>query len=786
MGIPDLMRFVAGDAAGALRRIPATTSVEAGIPFDYVLVDLTNALQTVKLPVLLKLLGTQLAARTAVVLVVDGQRSRQGTAREQRQFLQQREADIAVQQIAQAIHEARGGSASAPATVKSAGLFGGQSAKKKNRAEAPTTSTAGSSTAPPRVVVCGRDVAGEGDYKLLSLHRRICQSHQQDHKPGSTAPTFAFVSEDADVLCGAMMGPAPQDVSVATTLHDALHEPHLLHVGSVLRRLYSTSGLVAAREMSAGDAPVDVPGQQPVDLNAVTAGAPKKMTFGDDDDDDTGAAPGKPAPGPGDANRIRRAKVQPQQEDVQGAALDFIFLFALVLGGSTTPAITRGATRVDAAACWQHYASILAGTAKTKSGRYLDKRATLLRFASSADASESPAGVFVDADLLSTVLEARFADDRSRVPTAEERKYARDFLRHLVRSTILLAVGAPDDTRRDAGVFDKPPAVSCLTAVLERHEERSYEVSFDFSLFPTTTGAGHGGSAAAALEPLRRLPCYIDDGSKRAAQAPGGANMFWPPHNARQLNSSASGGNARCRLSVAEVPLPLGATPTTLNKTLVELTTHYAASIAQSVYVGVKHTPLSDLAAAADAKAPVVAAAGSVEGMTWDFDMRRMVPATSRGTGDDANGEEVQRKQRAKQAILASAGLSASYFDAAAAQEARKEWDARGAELRMKRDAEKKLQEKQAQQQREEQEEKRAAAAAAAAAAGDDGKKKKKARLGKRERAKMAKKTGDDAPAAPKEKPAETSETAPATKKKRGPRKAKKAAAQEEASTRDE
>jgi len=703
MGIPDLMRFVAGDAAGALRKIPSAASRTHGVPFDYVLVDLTNALQTVKLPVLLKLLGTQLCSRIAVVLVLDGQRSRQGTAREQRQFLQQRDADIAVAQIAHAIYEACGCGASARTeTPKAAGLFG--PSKKAPRAE---VGIGGDMV--PRVVVCGREVAGEGDYKLLSLHRRLIQYHNSH--PTDKSPTFAFVSEDADVLCGAMAGPSPHKISIATTLHDALHEPHLLNVGCVLRRLYSTSGLIEARQHhTASDA-----GPDAVDLRA-----PKKTTFGDDDDDqhDLTAKSGAPA---------RRAKVLPQQEDIQGAALDFMFLFALVLGGSTTPAITRGATRVDAAACWQHYSSIVSGKAKTRSGKFLEQRTTILRFASATDPNESTSSVVVDAELLSTVLEARFADDRSRVPTAEERKYARDFLRHLVRSTVLLAVGAPHDTRRDAGAFEKPPAVSSLTAVLERHEERAYDVSFDFTMYPVASTAG----GTVETEPLRQLSCFVDDTTQRGVKAPSGVPVFWPPRNARPVSTASAsavvGVGGRPRLSVAEVPLPLGATPASLNVELAVLASMFAASIHQDVFVGATNTlPADAVAAATFVSGPKgVTADDSVAGMTWDFDMRRMVPATARNAPAnpmaETNGGE--RSERAKRAILASAGLSASYFDAAAAQQARKEWEARGVEMRLKRVTQKVT----------------PPSGDADADASARPKPKKKQRLGKRERARAAK-----------------------------------------------
>jgi hypothetical protein len=686
MGIPDLMRFVARDAAGALRRVPASGNTS----FDYVLVDLTNAMQTLKPAVLTKLLTVQLRANTALVLVVDGQRQRQGTAREQRQFLQQRDADVTVQQIASALLGFAG--------TDDANALTDASGAKRARAEAAPSRAVGSKSQ-PRVVLVGREVAGEGDYKLLSIHRRLVTLHEQRSQRATSAatptaaarPTFLLVSEDSDVLCGAMCGPCPQDVTIATTLHDALHEVHFLSVGPILRRLYSTSGLLVATAAAAVASSNAAPSHfQPVSMTEVAAAAPKKVVFGDDDDD-TGKNSAEASVAP--AAPVRLSKVLPQQQDVQSAALDFIFLFALVLGSSTTPPITKGATRVDAAACWQHYANLVAGNAKLRSGRVVDARTSLLRFATSGD--DSPASVFVDAELFSTLLEgARFADDRSRVPTADERKYAREFIKHLVRSTVALMVGAPTDSRADVGKFATAPSVSCLTTVLEAHEERAYQFTFDFSLYPVAqvAAADRGG----VTEPLMRLPIFLD--GRTFAQAgrnpPSNAVAFWPPHDGRPLVRGGDGGT-NARLVAAQAPVPLGAYPKALNVSLAVLASQFAASVDNKLYTGAHFVTIDSSAQldVAEASATLMpssgnpAAAQSQKGarvgttnLTFNFDMRRMVPNGTSAAADDADeeAERVAKREKAKATVLAAAGLTQSYYDGPAALAARQAWDAAG------------------------------------------------------------------------------------------------------------
>jgi hypothetical protein len=660
MGIPDLMRFVARDATGALHRLPASS---ADAVFDYILVDLTNALQTWKLQTLQRLLTVQVRAKLAVVCVVDGQRSRQGTSREQRQFLQQRDADVAIHQLAAGLL-----STAAPTPANEA-----DQPQKKARTEGQPSLSA-TAASKPRVIVVGREVAGEGDYKLLSVHRRLQAAHAAKRAKFSVSdsPSFLFISEDSDVLCGAMCGPEPQCISLATTLHDALHEIHLLSVAAILRRLYATSGLAAEHHLS-GNRPAQaqtgpLPHQMPVSL-AATAGA-KKIVFDDDDANDSAPS----------AAIARRVKLSPGQEGVQSAALDFVFLFALILGSTTTPPITKGATRVDAATCWQHYAKLTSGQARLRSGKYAEERVTLLRFGG-ANEGETPSSVLVDADLLSTVLEARFSDDRSRVPTAAERKYARDYIAHLVRSTVLLAVGAPIDTRGDAGMYTKPPSVSCLTSVLELHDERVYEIAFDFTLLPISTSATAAGSANT-LEPVKKLPAYLTESAAKQSGGlvPGGVAIFWPPHESRPapaVNALLKGAAGNAKVCQAVVPLPLGGVPAALNVPLAVLASRFGASIDASLHQGVKHVFMDSSAqddkntnTSTGGKTAAAAPRVGTANMTFDFDMRRMVPTSPALAGGDESA--AAKKDAARRAVLEAAGLSVNYFDAATAEAARK------------------------------------------------------------------------------------------------------------------
>ena len=84
MGVPELLKFVARAAPGALCRIPRGSDTFC---VDYALVDCTNAIQTLGMPVLLQFLtNPNVRIRCGIIFVLDGQRRRIGTSREQRGF----------------------------------------------------------------------------------------------------------------------------------------------------------------------------------------------------------------------------------------------------------------------------------------------------------------------------------------------------------------------------------------------------------------------------------------------------------------------------------------------------------------------------------------------------------------------------------------------------------------------------------------------------------------------------------------------------------------------------
>lgn len=212
MGVPDFVKYIARSSPGALCRVAKGDSA-APLVFDFILVDATNAAQTLGLENLLAFLNPQhIVARTAIIFALDSQRDRTGTARSHRHALVRiGDLDVQLQKLCSQLVE----------VYRS---YNSRHRTSGNGSERPLAN--------PHVLSSGRGVAGEADYKLLDLQRSLLTCALA----AGTAPlpSFLFVSEDSDVLCGALCGPAPQQVSIATRLQDVLYEPSILRLDRVL------------------------------------------------------------------------------------------------------------------------------------------------------------------------------------------------------------------------------------------------------------------------------------------------------------------------------------------------------------------------------------------------------------------------------------------------------------------------------------------------------------------------------------------------------------------------
>ncbi|GET93216.1 hypothetical protein, conserved [Leishmania tarentolae] len=210
MGIPDFVKFVARSSPNALCRLPRGGSSHEPLVFDFIFIDATNAAQTLGLDTLRAFLNpNHLVARSAIIFALDSQRDRSGTARAHRHALVGiGDLDVQVQKLCRQLTDA----------------YRAHQACDEGLRAAPRAN--------PYVLTSGRGVAGEADYKLLDLQRSIVTCAIAN---GATVlPTFLFISEDSDVLCGVLCGPAPQQVSIATKLQDVLFEPSILRLDRVL------------------------------------------------------------------------------------------------------------------------------------------------------------------------------------------------------------------------------------------------------------------------------------------------------------------------------------------------------------------------------------------------------------------------------------------------------------------------------------------------------------------------------------------------------------------------
>ena len=106
--------------------------------------------------------------------------------------------------------------------------FQASSTRKKKKRASPAQTLQGNS---PVMALCGRDVSGEGDCKMLRLHRTVVCSCQRS----DTAILFGL--SPRTLLCGALYGLAGQNVTIATTHHGTTFELCVLCVSHVLAYL---------------------------------------------------------------------------------------------------------------------------------------------------------------------------------------------------------------------------------------------------------------------------------------------------------------------------------------------------------------------------------------------------------------------------------------------------------------------------------------------------------------------------------------------------------------------
>lgn len=240
MGLPDFLKFAARSAPDALVPVTDNDGEHRIVEFDFALVDVTNVAQTSGFDKLFHLFAlSNIVVKSGIIFAVDSQRERRDVARRFRQSSMVGDLDVKV---------------GAVCTRLANGMM--KAGKKK-----------------PLFLISGRGVAGEADYKILDIHRAIVATTMCDGRP---TPTFLFVSEDSDILCGTLCGPAPQNVSIATTLHDTTFRMNILRVSYVMTYVAACVDAagsevqptpVTSPEKSIAAAVVNPPAPLPVELD---------------------------------------------------------------------------------------------------------------------------------------------------------------------------------------------------------------------------------------------------------------------------------------------------------------------------------------------------------------------------------------------------------------------------------------------------------------------------------------------------------------------------------------
>ncbi|KEG09662.1 hypothetical protein DQ04_04851040 [Trypanosoma grayi] len=450
MGLPDFLKFVARASPAALCRIPKGGGV-ATLCFDFVLIDATNAHQTIGLETLAEFLKQpQLQVRRAIIFAMDAQRHRAGTSRSHRTHTTVIDADVAIQQLCCELerhYRQRPGGASL------------------------------------QILISGRQVAGEADYKILDMQRQLVT---QALAAGAEVPTFCLISEDSDVLCGALCGPAPHTVSIATKLHDTMFEMCVLRLTHVLAYIaVCVEALSGENEEATGppldtNTPISKSEQEKLDVVAVEEGEEEEdvvrrkkqdgpmvatgacvaLSDSDSDGEDGEEAPVQTLPTSPPtitAQHISTAEI------LQNSCVDLVFLFVVVMGnGGNVPPVIRGVTKVDIQSCWKMYCQMKYNTAEP--GREKEMGRSLLCLHDAVERTEQQsnriASVVVDCSFLRGILEAtHYADTQSRPPVEEEKERALLFLSQAVYTTMRYIIACnlhPGVTLKDTFLDARP------------------------------------------------------------------------------------------------------------------------------------------------------------------------------------------------------------------------------------------------------------------------------------------------------------------------------------------
>ncbi|EAN94317.1 hypothetical protein C3747_40g168 [Trypanosoma cruzi] len=466
MGVPDFLKFAARTSPTALCRIKKGVTA-APLCFDFVLIDATNVCQTIGLETLAEfLMQPHLKVRRAVVFAMDAQRHRAGTSRSQRTHATVLDADVAVQRLCIALQ---------------------QHYNKIATADAPQ----------PQILISGRQVAGEADYKILDLQRQLVT---QAFAAKVKLPTFCFVSEDSDVLCGVLCGPAPHTVTIATKLHDTMLEMCVLRVAHVLAYIARCVDAFAGGDEGAEVSPQTQQQQQrqlsleresvkneggeeekivrrqKQDGPMVATGTCVVLSDSDGDPSDVDEeGPGNCVPSPMPAITAQNAA---EAEILQNSCIDMVFLFVVVMGnGSSVPPLVRGATKVDIQSCWKAYCRMKYDTAELGYEKVMGRSLLSLHdvLAHPEKQSNEIAAVAVDCSFLGGILEtAHYADAQSRPPVEEEKERALLFLSQAVYTTFRYIIACnlhPGSTVEDTfldtrSLLEKEFVVPSLAAFL--------------------------------------------------------------------------------------------------------------------------------------------------------------------------------------------------------------------------------------------------------------------------------------------------------------------------------
>lgn len=498
MGVPDFLKFVARSAPGALCRVPRGSQASL-LVYDYVLVDATNAAQTIGLESLEKFLKQDnIVVRKAIIFALDAQRNREGTSRSQRQTnIMVGDLDVKVQKLCVSLVE-----------------YFRQRAQHQLCHAAPV----------PLVLMSGRNVAGEADYKVLDIHRAILAASLEHDE--TTLPHFLFISEDSDILCGTLCGPAPQQVSIATNLHDTTFEIGILQLEHVLAYVaVCADALVAAHEEEGNlevkedpmaelqDAPVErqkehqtpkTPADDSVvrrkkpDGPMIATGTRIALTDSDEDGEDeehciaktcTASIASQPASGsaPKATSMLTSLKLSAGQM-IHATCVDLVFLFVVVMGnGVNVPPLVRGVTRVDIESCWNAYCSKKFNNPQGEEEKEHGK--VLLSTSSQGGrtaARDGQGSLTLDCRFLHSILESvHYADALSRPPVEEEKNRAIVYLSNAVYATLRYIVGCNlnagatvTETFLDSRVLSETdvlvPNLAAVLWVLSRESKRIF------------------------------------------------------------------------------------------------------------------------------------------------------------------------------------------------------------------------------------------------------------------------------------------------------------------------